>query len=350
MPFWLILVLARSGRLLSRWYLVPMFVLLVFSISWPLMWWFEPVMAHPRDYYYWFITTISSTGYGDITPKTTGGRVIAVSLMTVGFVALGMVLGQVTALLISLAQRRLKGVSKVTHLNNHVVIIGWDHEHGPELIAQLNANDPHDIAVLVAPDQLAERPFADDRQLHFRRGLLTDEQILSEVCARAKTVIVDVDGDDAVIVLTARVRRVCPDVRLVPALRNPRHAVELSHLADVTCVQQDQIHQIAGEALCRGMSRVLSILSSNLEGVDIFPLTVPDACNGLTYGQLRAFLEDEDTGPGALVIALMHGQADPAIKPRRNTPLQSGDTVFYIADAALPDTILAQLPQPAVVS
>ncbi len=51
------------------------------------------------DGMWWAATTVSTVGYGDITPATFEGRLVAVALMIVGLASFGVLAGSVGALL-----------------------------------------------------------------------------------------------------------------------------------------------------------------------------------------------------------------------------------------------------------
>lgn len=50
---------------------------------------------------YWTITTLTTTGYGDITPTTDAGRLFTIFVMVMGFSAFGIIVGNVSNLLMA---------------------------------------------------------------------------------------------------------------------------------------------------------------------------------------------------------------------------------------------------------
>src|SRR6266508_1257773 len=57
------------------------------------------------DALWWSTTTVTTVGYGDRFPVTTGGRLIAVALMVGGIAVVGAVTGSVAAWMVGQVQR-----------------------------------------------------------------------------------------------------------------------------------------------------------------------------------------------------------------------------------------------------
>lgn len=84
-------------------------------------------VRHLYDAFYWSIVTISTVGYGDITPQTVGGRLVAISLILTG---LG-VLSFFTSIIVAAFNDKVHTLSEnrtlaeLSRYNNHVIICGF---------------------------------------------------------------------------------------------------------------------------------------------------------------------------------------------------------------------------------
>jgi voltage-gated potassium channel len=65
----------------------------------------EPGIGSFNDALWWSVVTATTVGYGDISPKTTFGRIIAMFLMIVGIGLLGMVTGSIATYFVSKMQK-----------------------------------------------------------------------------------------------------------------------------------------------------------------------------------------------------------------------------------------------------
>ncbi|MFP5501161.1 MAG: ion transporter, partial [Candidatus Sericytochromatia bacterium] len=118
-------------------------------------------MTTPFDALYWAIVTLTTVGYGDITPQTVGGRVVSMALMLTGFVILALVAGVVSQTMSqSFLKLREEGI-RMTAMVNHVIICGWN-RHTPMLLQEIRQNSrevSERVVVFAArpqPEQLPE--------------------------------------------------------------------------------------------------------------------------------------------------------------------------------------------------
>jgi voltage-gated potassium channel len=97
----------------------------VWLLSASLIWRFERdtgTVDSVGDSLWWGIVTLATVGYGDISPKTTAGRVVGVMVMLVGIAMFSVVTAKLAERL--LAHRARLGRTEVQE-ENHTLIVGW---------------------------------------------------------------------------------------------------------------------------------------------------------------------------------------------------------------------------------
>lgn len=77
------------------------------------------------DAIYWAVISMTTTGYGDITPSTAGGRVIAMVVVLSGLVLLSIVTATVASVFVEKKIREGKGLETIK-FKNHLVLCGWN--------------------------------------------------------------------------------------------------------------------------------------------------------------------------------------------------------------------------------
>ena len=100
------------------------------------------------DAVYWSIVTVSSVGYGDIAPKTTGGRLVAISLILTGFGVLSFLI----SIIVSAVNDKMHDLrensiyAKLQHYKSFVIICGFGRV-GQHIAKQLEKHKQHFIII-----------------------------------------------------------------------------------------------------------------------------------------------------------------------------------------------------------
>jgi voltage-gated potassium channel len=84
-------------------------------------------IRHLYDAFYWSIVTISTVGYGDITPQTVGGRLVTVSLILTGLGVLSFFTSIIVAAFNDKVHtlRENRTYAELDRYNSHVIICGF---------------------------------------------------------------------------------------------------------------------------------------------------------------------------------------------------------------------------------
>lgn len=68
----------------------------------------DPAMGTFGDALWWAVTTVSTVGYGDVVPETTGGRIVGAMLMLTGLSLIPVITSVVVAILVSQRSREAR--------------------------------------------------------------------------------------------------------------------------------------------------------------------------------------------------------------------------------------------------
>jgi len=94
------------------------------------------VFSNMWDAIYWGIVTVSTVGYGDITPITDEGKLLTAVMIGGGMVLVASLTGTFSAALVGRLMNVKGGDLKLETLENHIVICGWN-ETAEEILEQM---------------------------------------------------------------------------------------------------------------------------------------------------------------------------------------------------------------------
>ena len=273
-------------------------ILIMVLISATLVSWLEPDLTF-FSAIWWSIVTLTTVGYGDISPATAGGRVIAVLIMFFGIGVLGMLSANLAAILISKRMRENSGMCK-TSLSNHIILCEWNHR-AKAILAELRA-DPktNDMPIVLIAD-INEKPLADE-QLFFVKGQVNEESLEKANLTKARTVVVLGDSaleatsrDAKVVLTTLTIESMAPHVHSVVELvdkANEQHC-RRANADEIIVGSELSSHLVATAALDHGISRLVSELLSASYGNEFYSTPVPSSLVGQSYLEAMLTLKKE---------------------------------------------------------
>jgi len=178
------------------------------------------------DAFYYIVVTGTTVGYGDATPTTQVTKLFTLSIIVLGTGAFTVATG---SLIVPALESRISSAfgtmtaSELTLLEDHVLVLG-NGELTEPLLDELDATTD---VVVVTPDADAASAL-DERDVNVLTADPTDEGPLLDAridAARGVVVATDDDARDALAVVAAR--QANPDVRIVAAATDQKHADKL---------------------------------------------------------------------------------------------------------------------------
>jgi voltage-gated potassium channel len=339
-PF-LIVRLTRFFRLrLAGWRLPLVVALLVFLSSWLLMALVEPAgseIVSPGTYWWYFVVTSATVGYGDVFPTSAPGRLVGVYVIVGGIVTLTLLFTRLAEALQSIRGKRLRGVVTLD-LRDHVVLLGYLPGRTERILAELTAEGRQQVA-LGAWDDVTVNPVPDLPAVHFIRGDLTRHDVMTRAgVATARTVVIDGRDDNETLAIAVAVDHANPSVHLVAAVRDLDRRESLSYVnAGVQAVQWHMPSLLTEEANDPGISAVYNELMTAGGSGNTYSTRVPRGFAHGTFGQAQShFGQTFD----ATVLAV-RGADGLEVSPPWDRPVDEGDTLYYVARERIDESRLA---------
>jgi len=325
--------LIRSLRRLAArrvWVLPLAIALVVFVTSWPLMALAEPdtnAITRPDNYWWYFVVTAATVGYGDVFPVTTVGHLVGTYVIVGGIVSLTVLFTRLAGAIESARSRRMRGNGSVEH-RDHVVVLGYTPGRTERILGAVVPESSRRI-VLCAWDEVEHHPMADHADLDFVRGDLTDEATLRRAGVHAAhSVLVDVRDDNEALAVTLAVDHLNPDVHLVAALRDMATARQLAYVSPrIRPVQWHTPRMITEELQDPGITQVYFDLMTDDGGGNTYSLRLPPVSEAMTFGDIQTVLGRDHA---ALALAARHEDAL-VVSPRWDTVLSPGTVLYYVS-------------------
>lgn len=254
---------------------------------------------HFGDALWWSIVTLTTVGYGDISPATLGGRLVGIAIMVAGIGFLGTLTATIASIFVENRLLENRGMN-ATLMKDHFIICGWNFR-GEKIVEELRA-DPkcRDLPIVVLAD-LPEKPVKDDR-LHFIAGDVEADTLEMANIQEAKVVIVlsderlDAYARDARTVLTTlTIESVNPDVYTCVELMDERNVphCQRARADEIVVVGELATNLLVQAALDHGITRMVSELVSNRFGEDIYKVPLPADLAGKTFFEAMCRLKED---------------------------------------------------------
>ena len=319
-----------------RWHSIVLALFVYAASSWLLLYLCgEKELLASTDFIYWLIVTGSTVGYGDYSPTTSGGKyVVAFYIIPVGLSIFAFVLGRAAAWVSDQWSKRARGL-KAVHLEDHILLIGWNEERTLHLLKlllrekELNG-DQQTILLCVKVD--IENPLPDQIEFVKVTSFNKDEDMDKACIADAAVVIVDNPQDDLTMTTSLYASHRNPDAHILAYFKDESLVKLLTeHCPNVECMPSVAVEMLAKSAFDPGSSQLHFDLLSVYEGQAQFSISVPHLNGKLSAEQVFLRLKQ---GYNATLIGVAAAGRNQQIQlnPDLQSTINSGDKLYYIAE------------------
>lgn len=322
----------RANAALLSWETLLYIVIAHMGFTWLLLLGCGEQLLVGRDsFFYFYMTTALTVGYGDLSPKTEYGRLVtALWLMPGGISITAALIGKIGGNLISFWRMGMNGKRSYTgKYFDHTVIVGWNPPRTMQMIKLLLPEMKKDeTLVLVASDEM-ENPFPED--ILFVRGetCSSDEVLNRAAITEAKNVIVYGKSDEETLTIALSVAALNPKAHIVAHFEDTSKATLLKrHCHGVETLSDITIEMLIRSTRDPGSSIVTAELVGNATGPTQYRAEIPARFVGMTGEQLFVTLKAKYD---ATLIGVSVGDSH---QVTLNPPFQSkvhAGTMFYIA-------------------
>ncbi|MGV0642976.1 potassium channel family protein [Mycolicibacterium sp. XJ879] len=203
------------------------------------------------DCLYYATVSMSTTGYGDITPVTPGARLVNVLVITPLRVAFLIVLIGTTVETLTTQSRQVYQIQRWRNkVRNHIVIVGYGTK-GRTAAAAMVGDEVAPADIVVVDENAVALERAKSAGLVTVRGNATDSEVLRLASAQhAKAIIVATNRDDTAVLVTLTARELAPKAKIIAAVRETdnEHLLKQSG-ADSTVVTAETAGRLLGVAV-----------------------------------------------------------------------------------------------------
>ncbi len=308
-------------------------IIVIVAISSLSLSWVEPNLSL-IDSLWWAVVTLTTVGYGDVTPKTIPGRFIAFLDMLVGIGVLTLLTATVASILVEKKITKDLGMHSY-NFENHIILCEWNYR-AEIILKELRLETDLEKAPIVLIADIDRKPIKD-KHLFFVRGEVCDETLQQANLLKAKTVIIlgdenlDYKQRDAKVILsTLTVESINKDAYTIVELINENNIKNCNRAKADEIIVSSKLSSnlISSAAINHGISRVISDIVTYEYGSQIFKIAVPESEVGHLFIDVFMTMKQDFQ---STVIAIQQGDDGKTISnPSPDYKLKINDYLIFI--------------------
>lgn len=277
------------------------------------------------DALYYATVSLSTTGYGDITPICDSSRLVNVLVITpLRFLFLIVLVGTTIEVLTQRTREEFRSSRWRKHVQDHTIVIGFGVKGRSAAKTIHDAGVPTSRIVVVAADRIA----VDEATRNGYVGVIGDarrEEVLRDAAIeKAARIVIAVDEDDTSVLVTLTARRLAPNATIVVSARESVNADILRQSgADSVIPTAESAGHLMGLSLVSPVAgELMEDLLDSGRGLEVVERPITREELGRSPGQMDA--------RGEIVLAVIRGDEVHRFDQGAVTALQQGDRLVVI--------------------
>ncbi len=272
------------------WWTLLIFLMIHYAISAKLIWLFETgEITEIVAFFYYYVTTVTTVGYGDLAPKTAEGRLVtALWIMPGGIILFTTSITKFVHFLSTRWRRRMRGEADYSYLINHVVILGWQGLRTQRMVEEIT----HDVGlaereIVVCSTKDIENPMPT--VVKFVHGTALSERDLHQRAGSAGAAAILALGHDDNDTLAAALSAAAYNSKghIVAHFQQQAFAdLLVAHCPRAEAIVASETALLVRAAQDPGSSRVHNRLLSVMTGNTLFSARLSPSATLRTYGEL----------------------------------------------------------------
>ena len=281
------------------------------------------------DAFYYSTVSVTTTGYGDITPATESARLISTLLVTPARILFLIILvGTTLEVLADRTRTHYREKLWRRTLHDHTIVCGFGVK-GQAAVATIVAHDGEPAAIVVIDER---EEAVEEAQRRGHAGVVANASAAAALEAagihEAAAVVVAPDRDDTAVLITLTARELNPGIRIVASVREAEnaHLVEQGG-ADSVIVSSGAAGRLLGHAV--HSPRVVQVLEDLLSfgsGLDVIERDLEQEYIGGPLSAVPA------TAP---IMAVVRGDDVLRFDDPRVNELEVGDRLVCLCSEAI---------------
>ncbi len=258
------------------------------------------------DTLWWTIVTMTTVGYGDMSPMGTYSRIFAIFIMLTGIGIIALFTGTISSIYVTRKIREGRGLATIK-ITDHIIICGYNPnlEMILDFIAKLSDNELSVVLINVLHDDEVNSILSryNKMDIKYVRGDYTQEGILEKANVKnASSAVVLTDqskgtDDQKTILATLTIKNLNPDLRVIAQVTNRDNITHLrrANVDEIIINDKFETFMTASHILSPGVPQAIYQLIDSQSSHQFQSQAIPVKFIGKSFDELSNRLR-EDTG------------------------------------------------------